>query len=344
MTEPAIEETRANIAVSSRSAPVVPGRRFPVVGMANSRPEVKRKVALPVLEVVPPSACVLGRGTERGADLGPVVAGVSCCRHRLKVPTVDDFFDVVPVGDRNERICRRFKAIDVGCNRSAASLTGFKPSSSSSRVVAHRKYRLPPATSGSNSVCHLTLRACNAKIEHMEGRSWEDAREFGPEPVGAGVPGWICGWGVGDGVFRSAAERCAGTSTLTRKGLVMPPNVPFASLDVFEDLVGPTVAELLEIEAEAELLSAGVASIDAELAWLMRPCPATAARLLAALAVVVDLEVESAGVRCSGFGSSGCDGDDLVPWAEPVSVSSGGAGAVSSCVLGLESLCGVVGR
>jgi len=55
------------------------------------------------------------------------------------------------------------------------------------------------------------------------------------------------------------------------------------------DLPEPTDAELRAIEAEAELLAADLAAIDAESAWLRDPSPGTAARYISALLELIDL-------------------------------------------------------
>lgn len=57
----------------------------------------------------------------------------------------------------------------------------------------------------------------------------------------------------------------------------------------FEGVPEPTPAELLAIEAEADVLAAEMALIDAEMAWLRDPGPATSAAYLAAVLDLVDL-------------------------------------------------------
>ncbi len=52
---------------------------------------------------------------------------------------------------------------------------------------------------------------------------------------------------------------------------------------------GPLDAELWEIEAEADLLAAELALVDAESAWYRNPTPETAADYLDAVAEVIDL-------------------------------------------------------
>jgi hypothetical protein len=55
------------------------------------------------------------------------------------------------------------------------------------------------------------------------------------------------------------------------------------------DLAGPTDAELWGIEADAELLAAELALVDAEIAWFTQPSCATAADFLRALVDLADL-------------------------------------------------------
>lgn len=56
-----------------------------------------------------------------------------------------------------------------------------------------------------------------------------------------------------------------------------------------QDLAGPTDAELWIIEADAELTTAELALVDAEIAWLSRPTPKTAADYFQALVDLADL-------------------------------------------------------
>lgn len=56
-----------------------------------------------------------------------------------------------------------------------------------------------------------------------------------------------------------------------------------------EELTGPSDADLWAIEAEADLLAAELALVDAEAAWYAHPGPETAADYLAAVTEVVDL-------------------------------------------------------
>lgn len=58
---------------------------------------------------------------------------------------------------------------------------------------------------------------------------------------------------------------------------------------VLETAVTPTDVELWAIEADADLLSAELALVDAETDWYRSPGPETAAAYLAAVAEVLDL-------------------------------------------------------
>ena len=60
-------------------------------------------------------------------------------------------------------------------------------------------------------------------------------------------------------------------------------------LNPLDSIAGPSDAELWAIEAEAELLAAELALVDAEAAWYRRPDPNTAAEYLAAVGEVLDL-------------------------------------------------------
>lgn len=56
-----------------------------------------------------------------------------------------------------------------------------------------------------------------------------------------------------------------------------------------DDMAEPTVVDLRAIDAEADLLAAELALVDAECAWFSRPGPISAADYLRALAALADL-------------------------------------------------------